>query len=88
VDSSDSVEDYSDEYCYSNCRVFPVSFQPHLRNKIDKDNLEFDEEIEEKKQHRLEIVRIKNRKKHKMKETYRSNNFSPFSTQKIYLLQF
>jgi len=72
VDSSDSVEDYSDEYCYSNCRVFPVSFQPHLRNKIDKDNLEFDEEIEEKKQHRLEIVRIKNRKKHKMKETYRN----------------
>ena len=73
VDSNDSIEeiDYSDEYCYSNCRVFPVKFQEHLRNKIDKDNLEFDEEIEEKKQRRIEIVRINNRKKNKMKDTYR-----------------
>ena len=73
IESTDSVEevDYSSEYCYSNCRVFPVGFQPHLRNKIDKDNLEFDEEIEEKKQRRLEIVRLNNRKKLRMKETYR-----------------
>ena len=76
VDSNDSIEeiDYSDEYCYSNCRVFPVKFQQHLRNKIDKDNLEFDEEIEEKKQRRIEIVRINNRKKNKMKDIYRSKN--------------
>ena len=72
--SLNSIEevDYSSEYCYSNCRVFPVSFQPHLRNKIDKDNLEFDEEIQEKKQRRLDIIRRNNRKKNRMKETYRS----------------
>ena len=74
VDSCDSVEeiDYSSEYVYFNCRVFPTGLQPHLRNKIDKDNLEFDEEIEEKKQRRIDIIRVNNRKKNKMKETYRS----------------
>ena len=70
-----SAEDYSNEYSYSNCRVFPVKFQPHLRNKVDKDNLEFDEEINEKKQQRIEIVRRKNREKRKMREMYTCEYF-------------
>ncbi len=60
------------DYVYSNCRVFPTSLQQHLRNRIDKDNLDFDEEIEEKRQRRLQIARQKNLKKKKMKDTYKS----------------
>jgi hypothetical protein len=71
--SGSSVEeiDYSDEYCYSNSRVFPISFQPHLRTKIDKDNQEFDEELEEKKHVRLVSLRDNNKKRIKMRELYR-----------------
>lgn len=32
------------EYVWSNSRVFPLSFPRHLRTKIDRDNLECDEE--------------------------------------------
>ena len=73
--SGSSVEevDYSDEYCYSNSRVFPVSFQPHLRTKIDKDNQEFDEEMEEKKHLRLVSARDNNKKRLKMMEIYRGD---------------
>ena len=35
--------DYSQEYTYSNCRVFPANFPQHLRTKMERDNLEFDE---------------------------------------------
>jgi uncharacterized DUF497 family protein len=71
--SGSSVEevDYSDEYCYSNSRVFPVTFQPHLRTKIDKDNQEFDEELEEKKHVRLVSVRNNNKKRLKMMDLYK-----------------
>jgi len=69
---SEEIESMSSDYVYSNCRVFPTSLQQHLRNKIDKDNMEFDEEIEEKRQRRLEIARQKNFKKRKMKETYKT----------------
>ena len=75
LSTDSSAEDYSNEYSYSNCRVFPVKFQPHLRNKVDKDNLEFDEEINEKKQQRIEIVRRKNREKRKMREMYTCEYF-------------
>jgi hypothetical protein len=63
--------DYSDEYCYSNTRVFPMSFQPHLRTKIDKDNQEFDEELEEKKKLRHVSVEEHNHRRVKMLDLYK-----------------
>merc|ERR1719228_1788596 len=46
--SQENSPDRDQEYCYSNSRIFPTSFPPHLRTKIDRDNLEFDEEHEER----------------------------------------
>ena len=71
--SGSSVEeiDYSDEYCYSNTRVFPMSFQPHLRTKIDKDNQEFDEELEEKKKLRHVSEEEHNHRRVKMLDLYK-----------------
>ena len=84
--STDSNEDINKDYVYSNCRVFPTSLQQHLRNRIDKDNLEFDEEINEKRLRRLEIARQKNLKKKKMKDTYKSI-FILFIIDNIYLFK-
>ena len=43
------------EYCFSNGKVFPIIFPQHLRIKIDKDNMEFEEERFERMSSRLQV---------------------------------
>ena len=65
----------SSEYCLSNGKIFPVNFPPHLKTKIDKDNLEFEEERDERLTSR-EHERIETRlKQQRMVERYRSLHF-------------
>ena len=63
------------EYCLSNGKIFPVNFPPHLKTKIEKDNMEFEEEREERLSSR-EHERIETRvKQRRMVERYRSLHY-------------
>jgi len=62
--------DKTHEYCYSNARIFPTSFPPHLRTKIDRDNLEFDEEHEERITTRMAEQHAARNKQRRMIQQY------------------
>jgi len=66
-----------DEYCYSNCRIFPTCFPPHLRTKIDRDNLEFDEEHEERITSRLAELHAARNKQRRMIDQYTGLKWEP-----------
>ena len=59
------------DYCFSNGKIFPIIFPPHLRTKIDKDNMEFDEERFERMSSRLH-----EREETKAKQTKMMNRYS------------
>jgi len=79
-DKTESVQEKSDrdqEYCYSNCRIFPTRFPPHLRTKIDRDNMEFDEEHEERITSRLAEQHAARTKQRRMIDQYTGLKWEP-----------
>jgi len=79
-DKTESVHEKSDrdqEYCYSNCRIFPTRFPPHLRTKIDRDNMEFDEEHEERITSRLAEQHAARTKQRRMIDQYTGLKWEP-----------
>jgi len=69
--------DRDQEYCYSNSRIFPTSFPPHLRTKIDRDNIEFDEEHEERMTSRLAEHHAARNKQKRMIDQYTGLKWDP-----------
>eukprot|EP00090_Calanus_glacialis_P012504 TRINITY_DN21085_c0_g1_i1.p1 TRINITY_DN21085_c0_g1~~TRINITY_DN21085_c0_g1_i1.p1 ORF type:complete len:1287 (-),score=515.73 TRINITY_DN21085_c0_g1_i1:63-3923(-) len=69
--------DRDQEYCYSNSRIFPTSFPPHLRTKIDRDNMEFDEEHEERMTSRLAEHHAARNKQKRMIDQYTGLKWDP-----------
>ena len=70
-------KDKNQEYCFSNGKVFPTSFPLHLRTKIDRDNIEFDEEHEERITSRLVERQKAKMKQKKMLSQYEALRWEP-----------